>query len=620
MIAAAFAVPLLVAPGPIRLPDGGQIVLHFARVLDSEGNRIPVAWWKPAGAGPFPAVLIVPSIGPAIPGIRRPQWQRLAADGMVVAALDPEGRCTLPDRRNTGVESWQGPNQQEDVKCVVEFLARLPYVARQNIGLVSFSGGSLLAGCALGRWPDMPVAYWVDVEGPHDGTIILGAPGGHPSPLKDPSPENIAFWNERSPVRFIARYRGRYMRVQAEIDHAQGKYVEHAIAMINAATSRKHGGSGQCTWTRLNGAECGNPVNAVYGHEGPKPRFLAGALRDYPNGKGPGACARYVREICMMVAQETGDLVGPRFVRHVGGAVFEPSADESWQGRDVLACDVAWDADKRRLRMWYTAYDGRRYAVGYAESSDGVRWKRLDQPVVQGGTGEWDAEGAAFPAVVRVGATWRMYYTGFKQARGHRHGAVFVAESEDGLHWKRLGDGPIVAPGASGTGLDREACVSCDVVRDSDGRWHMFYCGGTSWPGDADGRFHIMHAVSRDGLTWRVDPRPALAGAIAGYQDALHPEVVRAPDGKWWMLFVARSSHADFRMYVAQSSDLQTWRLLRRMPALIVGEPSFFDERGVSHPSAAWVGRDLLLLYTGYDRRPRRAIGLAVARGIASGR
>ena len=616
MVRLVALLPLAIGIGWADGPIGGQAVLHFARVPDSDGNLIAVAWWKPAGKGPWPAVLFVPSIGPGLPAIRKEQWRRLAADGMVVAALDPEGRCTLPPRGPVGVESWQGPNQQEDVKCVVEFLAGLPYVARRNIGLVTFSGGSLLVGCALGRWPDMPVAYWVDVEGPHDGTIILGAPGGHPSPLKDPSPENVAFWNERSPVKFITRYRGRYLRAQAEIDHAQGPYVDHAIAMINAATSRRHGGEGQCRWTRLNGAECGNPVNAVYGPGRAEPKFLAGAFRDYPNGRGPGACARYVREMAMMVAEELGELVGPRFVRSQGKPVLASTGGQSWQGRDVLSCDVIWDPRRRRLRMWYTGFDGQRYAIGYAESPDGTQWKRRHQPVWRGGTGQWDVDGVAFPAVVSIGSGWRMYYTALKQARGHRQGAIFAAESRDGIHWQPVGDGPILAPGASGSGLDREACVSCDVVKGPDGRWHMFYCGGVSRPGDDDGRFHIMHATSRDGLTWRADPEPVLAGAIAGYQDALHPELVRAPDGKWWMLFVARSRHADFRMYIAQSADLKKWRLLRPMPALIVGELGFFDERGVSHPAAAWMGRDLLLLYTGYDRQASRAIGLAVARGI----
>lgn len=63
-------------------------------------------------------------------------------------------------------------------------------------------------------------------------------------------------------------------------------------------------------------------------------------------------------------------------------------------------------------KMWYT-YRGERYRIGYAESADGVLWKRMD---VEAGidvseTG-WDSEMVGYPAVFRHGKDVFMLYCG----------------------------------------------------------------------------------------------------------------------------------------------------------------------------------------------------------------
>ena len=68
--------------------------------------------------------------------------------------------------------------------------------------------------------------------------------------------------------------------MQAESDHAQNAgYFRHAVEMINAATKPECSGTGSACWTRMNGSDMGNAINAVYPLDDPSvllpPRIVA---------------------------------------------------------------------------------------------------------------------------------------------------------------------------------------------------------------------------------------------------------------------------------------------------------------------------------------------------------
>jgi len=70
-------------------------------------------------------------------------------------------------------------------------------------------------------------------------------------------------------------------------------------------------------------------------------------------------------------------------------------------------------------RMWYSIRSFEQpYAIGYAESEDGVRWTRLDPEAgIQRSETGWDSEMICFPNVIRAGGRLLMFYN------GNRHGA-----------------------------------------------------------------------------------------------------------------------------------------------------------------------------------------------------
>ncbi len=81
--------------------------------------------------------------------------------------------------------------------------------------------------------------------------------------------------------------------------------------------------------------------------------------------------------------------------------------------------DVAYDPrvvfDGTLFHMWYSGCNpaGDLCQVGYATSSDGAGWTRHGIVLPQGVGGAWDDSGADHAAVLLVGTTLKMWYSGF---------------------------------------------------------------------------------------------------------------------------------------------------------------------------------------------------------------
>jgi len=191
----------------------------------------------------------------------------------------------------------------------IEYVVRLPEVDAECIGMFSSSLGISLTAGALGRYPELPVRYGIDSEGPSDSEVICFDPWddpereewaverfGHRSTARDPSPENVAWWNEREAVRYIGDMRACYLRIQTDEDHAQPPgFCRHALDLVNQATL------GASPWTRMNGSDMSNPINATYDVDDPAahPRWFHGHLKHHRE-----VDARYILEMMELVTRE----------------------------------------------------------------------------------------------------------------------------------------------------------------------------------------------------------------------------------------------------------------------------------------------------------------------------
>jgi len=287
----------------VSAPNGSQL---YTRIVQPTPSLYP--------GQRFPAVIPIPGgTGDGAPLANSPAYRDLAAGGFVVIAFNAEGRGKgLPGNLlSEGSEDCNGFLHQDDLKAVIDFAAGRPNVDAGNIGVATSSFGIAIGAGALGRYPSLPVAYLVDNEGPHDSRVItfydVGPERqvcGHWSTVTDPSSENQAFWAEREAARHIGGYRGRYLRMQADVDHAQGPgYFRHAIEMVNAATGPQYGGAGSAAWTRMNGSDLGNPINTVYPLDDPigYPVWVSDRVSDHP-----GLEIAYIREMAALANGPVG--------------------------------------------------------------------------------------------------------------------------------------------------------------------------------------------------------------------------------------------------------------------------------------------------------------------------
>jgi predicted GH43/DUF377 family glycosyl hydrolase len=162
---------------------------------------------------------------------------------------------------------------------------------------------------------------------------------------------------------------------------------------------------------------------------------------------------------------------GSRFRRHAPGPIVDRSPFEP---HFVASCCVL--KDRERWRMWYLACVGwelvrgrprHRYHLRYAESSDGVAWRRDGTVAVDF---KDPAEYAiSRPSVLRDGQRWKMWYS----TRGEQY-RIGYAESDDGVRWTRRDDE--VGIDASPTGWDSQM-IEYPHVFDHAGRRYMLYNG-----------------------------------------------------------------------------------------------------------------------------------------------
>lgn len=201
------------------------------------------------------------------------------------------------------------------------------------------------------------------------------------------------------------------------------------------------------------------------------------------------------------------DLRDPtRILRVAERPALAPGGLGSFDEDGAMGSWIVRDGD--RLLLYYTGWNVAvhvpfRNAIGLAVSTDGGEtFERISAgPILDRGI--HDPFFAANPCVLAENGRWRMWYLSCvaweETARGPEHRYhIKVAESEDGVDWRRDGAVAVDFKDRSEIALSRPA-----VLRDPD-RYRMFY----SHRGE---RYRIGYAESPDGSAWRrLDDRAGI--------------------------------------------------------------------------------------------------------------
>lgn len=172
------------------------------------------------------------------------------------------------------------------------------------------------------------------------------------------------------------------------------------------------------------------------------------------------------------------------------GPVMSPSA--SWEGNEVSPNAII--LENGTYRLYYHAGGSQlvNRRIGTATSTDGMTWTKNANPILDlGATGAFDDNQVAEPRVVKVGTTYRMYYTGRHAADNltslgyatSSDGVTFTKQGQllDANRWGNFWGGAFV--------VDR-------------GHWHL-------WRGvtpDNGATSYLVYATSDDGLVWTDGP------------------------------------------------------------------------------------------------------------------
>jgi predicted GH43/DUF377 family glycosyl hydrolase len=169
-----------------------------------------------------------------------------------------------------------------------------------------------------------------------------------------------------------------------------------------------------------------------------------------------------------------------------------------------------------------------------------------------------DGDNVDDPTVVKVGATYDMWYTGYPEDGSAP--AIFLATSADGTTWVRGNGGNPVLRGTAGA-FDADGVYGADVVYDPTdvlAPYKMWFSGRHGVFGG------IGYASSLDGLTWTqyggATPLPVLDHGVPGSADsfsAADPSVLK--DGSVWKMWYTGDDSNKKRIAYATSSDGITW-------------------------------------------------------------
>ncbi|MBR6057997.1 MAG: hypothetical protein IKP58_07515 [Victivallales bacterium] len=148
-----------------------------------------------------------------------------------------------------------------------------------------------------------------------------------------------------------------------------------------------------------------------------------------------------------------------------------------WENKSVMNPYVLFDESRKVFRMWYAA--GETYepnAIGYAESTDGMTWRKSPlNPIFVQGHEFYDKDRIGGCEMKRLSdGRFAMFYIGYEDIDTAR---ICVAVSDDGIvGWRRMASNPIVSPGMGK--WDGDACYKPSVYRDDENkRWLLWYNG-----------------------------------------------------------------------------------------------------------------------------------------------
>lgn len=270
-------------------------------------------------------------------------------------------------------------------------------------------------------------------------------------------------------------------------------------------------------------------------------------------------------------------------------------------GEELGTCfDVYVWKDNGKYRMDFSWRREESAAVSF--SDDGVTWSDPIITLAPNPDSGWEAHINRY-CVIKTGGVYKMYYTG--QSEGFSY--IGLAESLDGLHFKRLQDEPILVPEFPYEGMSvMNPCVLCE-----DGVYKMWYAAGETYEPN-----YICYAESTDGVHFnKRKANPILMKRWQNYfeKDRLGGcQVLHTEDMGYLMFYIGYEDVDTARICVARSENGITGWERSELNPLVSPTPDAWDGDATYKPSAIWIPEpgEWRIYYNG-RKKNREYVGFA---------
>lgn len=124
-------------------------------------------------------------------------------------------------------------------------------------------------------------------------------------------------------------------------------------------------------------------------------------------------------------------------------------------------------------QMWFSDVSRRPWVLRHASSPDGTRWTVTERPVLRLSQ-PWEAEVFVYPTVLLVDGVYLMWYGSYYESIRRERTAIGFAVSTDGLKWHKHPDNPVLRPDPERPWESNYVGSGC-VLRLEDGSFRYWY-------------------------------------------------------------------------------------------------------------------------------------------------
>jgi len=218
-----------------------------------------------------------------------------------------------------------------------------------------------------------------------------------------------------------------------------------------------------------------------------------------------------------------------------------------------------------------------------------LKWHLTAAPVIERGA----SLDVLNPSVVR----WLDQYINLYSVFDGKSWHTALATSKDGFTWQDSGKvlnagGDYIAANGGALALGAELLYA--------------YQAGPK------GKTVIRLARSRDGRNWTKEPILALGPNMSWDEISIGDPYLITAGGEIYLFYLGEDRARRQRLGVAKSKDGISWTK-QRGPLVELGGAGDFDENGLGEPAVFEANGQWVMLYTGRDRKEKRAMGYAVS-------